>query len=130
MKLLVCGGRDYADRDHLRATLYFAAEEARKQGDPIVTVIQGAQRKVLEDGTIVGADWLAREWALDTGLSVQDFPANWRLHGNAAGPIRNQEMIDVGEPDCVIAFPGGRGTADMVRRARAAGIPTKLMKRR
>jgi hypothetical protein len=31
-------------------------------------------------------------------------------------------MIDQGRPDLVVAFPGGRGTADMVRRARAAGI--------
>jgi Lhr-like helicase len=31
-------------------------------------------------------------------------------------------MIDEGKPDLVIAFPGGRGTADMVGRARKAGI--------
>lgn len=128
MKLLVCGGRDFENRSYLRAALDFADECARAEGDPIEVVIQGAQRKEREDGTVVGADWLAREWALDNGLSVQDFPADWRKHGRAAGPIRNQQMIDIGEPDAVIAFPGGRGTADMVRRARAAGIPTKEMK--
>jgi hypothetical protein len=29
-------------------------------------------------------------------------------------------MLEYG-PDLVVAFPGGRGTADMVRRAKAAG---------
>jgi predicted Rossmann-fold nucleotide-binding protein len=32
-------------------------------------------------------------------------------------------MLAEGRPDAVIAFPGGKGTADMVRKARAAGLP-------
>ncbi len=47
--------------------------------------------------------------------------ADWRTHGRAAGPLRNQEMID--EADALAAFNGGRGTADCVRRAKAKGIP-------
>jgi hypothetical protein len=47
------------------------------------------------------------------------------MQGKAAGPIRNQRMIDEGKPDLVIAFPGGRGTADMVSRAKKAGIPVQ-----
>jgi ABC-type sugar transport system substrate-binding protein len=31
-------------------------------------------------------------------------------------------MLDEGKPDIVVAFPGGTGTADMVRRARKAGV--------
>jgi len=48
--------------------------------------------------------------------------ANWAELGRKAGPIRNQQMLDEGKPNLVVAFPGGRGTADIVRRARAAGI--------
>ena len=48
--------------------------------------------------------------------------ADWAKHGRKAGPIRNQRMIDEGRPDLVVAFPGGTGTADMVERARVAGI--------
>lgn len=44
---------------------------------------------------------------------------------NAAGPIRNQHMLDIGKPDVVLAFPGGRGTEDMIRRAEKAGVPVK-----
>ena len=31
-------------------------------------------------------------------------------------------MLDLFAPDGLIAFPGGSGTADMVARARAAGV--------
>jgi len=84
---------------------------------PITMLIHGAAR---------GADSLAASWAIDTGLAefgeVLAFPADWNKHGVAAGPVRNQEMLDVGKPDLVVAFAGGRGTEDMVRRAIKAGI--------
>jgi hypothetical protein len=34
----------------------------------------------------------------------------------------NQMMIDDHKPNLVVAFPGGRGTAYMVLKARSAGI--------
>jgi hypothetical protein len=37
------------------------------------------------------------------------------------GPLRNQEMLDAA-PDLVVAFPGGRRTADMVRRAKRVNV--------
>jgi len=52
----------------------------------------------------------------------QTFDAEWHRHGKRAGPIRNQRMLEEGQPDLIVAFPGGHGTADMVRRARQAGI--------
>lgn len=63
----------------------------------------------------------ARDWAIGAGIKATPFPAKWSTYGNAAGPIRNQEMVDT-KPDIVVAFPGGTGTADAVRRARSAGI--------
>ena len=41
---------------------------------------------------------------------------------NVHGHIRNQQMIDEGKPDLVVAFKGGTGTADMVRRAKKHNI--------
>jgi hypothetical protein len=76
----------------------------------------------LNHGTAPGADAHAANWALKNRVPIKAWKADWRQHGNAAGPIRNQQMIDEGKPDLVIAFPGGRGTADMVQRAKAAGI--------
>jgi len=50
--------------------------------------------------------------------------ADWETHGRAAGPIRNEKML-TWKPDLVVAFPGGVGTADLVRRAEAAGVPVQ-----
>lgn len=109
MKLLVCGGRDYEDRDAV-----FAALDRVHAKRPIETLGQGL--------CPTGADALAVEWARARGVRCIGFSANWREFGLADGPMRNQQMIDYGF-DGVVAFPGGRGTADLVRRARAAGVP-------
>jgi hypothetical protein len=50
-------------------------------------------------------------------VPVIEFPANWKVYGRAAGPIRNMKMLLEGKPDLVVAFPGGIGTADMVKKA-------------
>ena len=113
MRILVCGGRHFADRDLLARTL------APYKPDP---PIAASEHKIIHGGAS-GADRLAREWCEVFGVPYREFPAEWNRHGRRAGPVRNQRMIDEGRPDLVIAFPGGRGTADMVWRARAAGIP-------
>lgn len=73
-------------------------------------------------GNARGVDSDAREWAKLNKVLHAPFRADWDRHGKAAGPMRNQRMIDEGNPDGCIAFPGGKGTADMVTRARKAGL--------
>ena len=107
MRVLVCGGRNYSDK----ACLWYRLDSL---GPPEVSAIIS--------GMASGADSLAAEWAEKFGFPLHKFPADWNAHGKAAGPIRNQRMLDEGKPDLVLAFPGGRGTADMVRRAKSAGI--------
>lgn len=111
MRLLVCGGRDYTNVGTVWATL-----NAIHAATPIRLVIHGAAR---------GADTLAKKWALENHVMQTPVPADWDKHGKAAGAIRNQRMLDEYNPSHVLAFPGGRGTADMVRRARAAGLPVR-----
>lgn len=108
-RVLVCGGRDFNDQAFVFGVLDMLSEEL-----VINAVIQG--------DCPTGADHLARMWAISRNYHFDRFPADWRGYGKAAGPIRNQRMIDEGRPTKVITFPGGRGTADMVRRARAAGV--------
>ncbi|AWL03387.1 DUF2493 domain-containing protein [Massilia oculi] len=108
MKLLVCGGRDFKNVSRVRHVLH--AIHAKRA----VTL--------LIEGGAAGADRLAREWAVENGIPVQTFQADWKAHGKAAGPIRNGRMINEGKPDGVCAFPGGRGTANMVEQALEAGI--------
>ena len=114
MRVLVCGGRDYADTDTEQAAeIYFAIRDIHEK-TPITALIQGGSR---------GADQCAADLAKELGIKVVTVPADWNKHGKAAGPIRNQRMIDDFKPDLVLAFPGGRGTADMVARAKTAGLP-------
>ena len=108
MKLLVCGGRDFNDPAAVERVLTLIHE---KHG--IDTLIHGAA---------TGADNLASEWATRNNIYQDAFRANWGAHGKAAGPIRNKDMLNHGKPDAVVAFPGGRGTSDMVRRAKKAGV--------
>lgn len=108
MRILVCGGRNFRNSEMLGAWLGGVCNRHR-----ISAIIQGGAS---------GADELARLYAEWRSIPVETYEADWKLHGRAAGPIRNQRMLDQGKPDLVIAFPGGSGTADMVRKARAAGI--------
>lgn len=107
-RVLVCGGRNFNDTQFVSRTLsrIHAAE-------PIERIIHGGAS---------GADRLAGMWAALRAVPVDVFPAEWAKHGRAAGPIRNETMLRVGKPDLIVAFPGGWGTADMVRRAELAGV--------
>lgn len=107
MRVLVCGGRHYADTDMVREVLSFL--ELRPGVDVIV------------HGDATGTDALAKRWAWAVEVKEEAHPADWRKHGRAAGPIRNEEMLKTGI-DLVVAFPGGRGTEDMVRRARRVNV--------
>lgn len=108
MRILVCGGRDYRDRNAV-----FRALDALHRKRGISAIIQGGAD---------GADYLAWQWADERCVRYETFNADWKTHRKAAGPIRNQQMIDEGKPDGVVAFPGGSGTADMIARAERAGL--------
>lgn len=108
MKVGVCGGRRYCNRQQVWDTLD-RIHKARK----ITLLVQGGAP---------GADAHAVAWANERGVSLVTFHANWRGHGKAAGPRRNASMIKLMPMDLLVAFPGGTGTADCVRRAEDAGI--------
>jgi hypothetical protein len=108
-RVVVCGGRDGN-----RVGLVDYALSVVRRAYGVACIIEGGA---------TGYDRLCRRWAREVGVSVETYEADWNGQGRAAGPKRNQRMIDEGKPDMGVSFPGGRGTADMVRRLRAAGIP-------
>ena len=114
MVVLVCGSRFYSD--YARVYQYLKSLEWVSQ------VVAGGCR---------GADALAVRAAKACGYPFREFPADWRKFGKAAGPIRNQRMLDEGKPDLVLAFhenpDESKGTKDMIRRARRQGIPVRLI---
>lgn len=109
MKVLVCGGRDYQNVHAVNLALHALHEQHR-----ITAIVEGGAN---------GADHWARRWAESNGIHLTTVHADWKAHGRAAGPMRNALMLAEHRPDVVVAFPGGAGTADMVRRAKADGIP-------
>jgi hypothetical protein len=108
MKLLVCGGRDFKNWTYLKEYL-----DGFHFKQPISEIIHGAAP---------GADSLAGNWALLNHIPVRRFAAQWDRFGKHAGPIRNQQMLNEAQPDVVIAFPGGPGTANMKFLARKSNI--------
>jgi predicted Rossmann-fold nucleotide-binding protein len=109
MRVLVCGGRDYKNRGQV-----FAALDRLMAKHGALTIIEGGA---------VGADTFAGEWiCMQRSCQLVTEHATWEKYGKPAGPIRNQKMIDDHKPNLVIAFPGGRGTADMVFKAQGAGV--------
>lgn len=125
MKLLVCGGRDYADRDLLYSTLDAAVQYAR-----CTEIICGYDP---DNPRYQGADQMAFEWAIWADFPCRHFPANWKKHRRAAGPIRNSEMA-ADKPDECVAFPRangewGTGTLDMIGKAARAGATVHRVER-
>lgn len=114
MRVLVCGGRDFYD--------WIMLEDFFEGFDRTLDI------EMIIQGEASGADKLAKQWAKYQGVETMDFPAIWRnvlANGKFnpnAGPERNQKMLDEGKPDLVVAFSGGKGTANMVKLAQAAGI--------
>ena len=108
-RILVCGGRDFDDWDLMCSVL-----DGISRNNPVDLIIHGGAK---------GADSMAGRWAEFRGVSQVIFPANWKGEKKSAGPIRNARMISVAEPDGVVAFPGGKGTVNMIKQAVAADIP-------
>jgi len=122
MKVLVCG-----------------AAPRRRTGDPGWTNRAAIRRELIKlpplttiiEGEAEGADLLARDVAEELRFPVEPYPAEWKRYGRAAGPIRNRQMLDEGQPDLVLAFhaniAASTGTADMLGQAKKRGIPTRLL---
>lgn len=76
-------------------------------------------------GDAAGADMNAVKWASIENVRHKIFVADWKKHNKAAGPLRNALMLDtalkenggISDGLILIAFPGGRGTANCVAQA-------------
>jgi len=124
-KVLVCGGRDYSNKDRLYGVLeniYRKAIDEEKY-EQVVFIHGGAK----------GADSLVNKYCRERmtsndpyyyNMDVEKYPADWKSHGKSAGPIRNRQMLNEGKPNIVFCFQGGKGTAHMRKIAKEANIPT------
>lgn len=116
MRIIVCGGRDFNNIAFIWSRL-----DRIHAATPIAELLTGGANFKKE----IGVDYQANEWA-KTKPNIRRYvsEADWDKYGDAAGPIRNAHML-TWKPDKVIAFEGGRGTANMKRLAREAGVPVE-----
>jgi len=108
-RVLVTGGRDYGNWQRVTAVL----DELYRR-HKITHLIEGEAR---------GADRMAKLWAISRYVELVDMKADWTGHGMSAGSRRNVQMIVRGSPDVVVAFPGDRGTRNMILQTKRFGIP-------
>lgn len=101
---IVCGGRDYSDKERLRG------------------VLDSLGPGLIIHGAYGGADTLAQRYGDFFKVHCASVRALWEHYGRRGGPIRNSAMLLL-RPDLVVAFPGGSGTADMASKAERKGIP-------
>jgi hypothetical protein len=103
MKLAIVGSRDY----HNYITIKSAVDQIRKHVEVTEIVSGGAP----------GVDALAKRYAEEEKIKYVEFPADWKSYGKAAGPMRNQQIVDY--CDKVVAFPADHspGTNDTIKRA-------------
>jgi hypothetical protein len=122
MVILVCGDRNWNAPELIVMKLIEIQDEPRHMDEGLYLI----------HGDCRGADKQAAMIAEDLHWTVYAVPAEWEKYGRAAGPKRNQKMIDEYRPSRVIAFHDdiehSKGTKDMVARAKKAGIPVEVMK--
>ena len=114
MKYIVAGGRDFRDSNRLNMVL-----EMFIRHFDMTTIISGMAR---------GADSLAAKFAetFDYCVSLEEFPADWKMYSTNAGHVRNQQMAQAG--DGLIAFWDGRsrGTKDMIEKATRSNLEVHI----
>jgi hypothetical protein len=115
VSVIVCGGRDYADKEELDNALSFLW-----LCYPKLHLIAGGAR---------GADRLAARWAHENGVDCEEVEADWETYGKRAGVLRNTAMLArllrrqaTGQRVMVLAFRGGKGTANMCEQAVNANV--------
>lgn len=116
MRILITGSRNHTDVQLIENAIQTHTLDQQRED---ITIVSG--------GCPTGADRIAEEYARRQGFPLEIHHAAWAKHGRAAGPIRNQEMVNAGA-DVVLAFPFGesRGTWGCIRAAQAAGLTVNI----
>lgn len=108
MIVLVTGGRDYKNQREL-----FSVLDRLHAERGFTFLVHGDAR---------GADQMAHRWAKQRGVQPVAMEALWDVEGDAAGTKRNARMLAFAKPELIVAFSGGRGTANMIRIGFKAGV--------
>lgn len=116
-KLIVAGGRDFNDAEHLSRVLFAMADV--EFADYAVSIVSGMAR---------GADALGYQFAKTNHVKAYEFPAHWDKYGKRAGFMRNAEMGKMA--DGLLAFWDGksRGTNHMINFMKSLNKPVTIIR--
>lgn len=105
-RVIIAGCRDFDDYELLKEKCDYFLQDEKKEDVVIIS------------GHASGADALGERYAQERGFQLETFPADWKAHGRAAGPIRNARMASAA--NALIAFWDGksRGTKNMIETAK------------
>lgn len=106
MLVIIAGSRHFHDQD-------VVDQAVKDSGFDITCVVSGVAK---------GVDILGELWAQAQGICIRSFPADWKEHGRAAGPIRNKEMARVADALIALPCPCSRGTRSMIKLAERYGL--------
>lgn len=115
MNIIVAGGR----------TERLTPPRAQALADLLWHIQPSDGRLTLLLGGARGIDSDVQAWSNPMGYPYRLYLPDWGSYGRAAGPLRNARMV--ADADALIAFPGGRGTANVIQQARDKGIRVYLM---
>ena len=119
LRLVVTGSREYREKREV-----FRVLDAIHARWPVRLLGEGGCRRYDKDRNLrpVSADLYAHWWCEYRGVTCLTVFARWAAEGRAAGPRRNERMLDLVNPHIVVAFPGGDGTRNIVQVAVNAGF--------
>ena len=129
LRIIVAGGRDFRDYDLLEETL---SKYLENMNNP--DIVGNLSQIKFISGCCKGADILGEQFACRYEYDVIRFPANWDKYGNAAGPIRNEQMakyaVAYGNKGVLVAFWDGksRGTKSMIGLAKKYGLEVHVVR--
>lgn len=107
MKVIIAGTRTITDRSMV--------EQAIRDSNFLITEVVC--------GSAPGVDTIGFDWAWENGIPVKSFPADWRKHGKAAGPIRNKAMSEYADALILVWDGKSRGSENMLLHAQQRGLP-------
>ena len=106
MKTIIAGSRTVTDFNLVTRAI-------KASGFEITEVVSGSAR---------GVDRMGERFAMEAKLPLSLFPAEWDVHGKAAGPIRNKKMGDYADALIAIRVNMSKGTSHMIEYATAKGL--------
>lgn len=115
-RVIIAGCRNFSNYELLKEKCDYLLQNQKKENVVIVS------------GHASGADSLGERYAKERGFKLETYPADWKDHGRAAGPIRNAQMANIA--NALIAFWDGksRGTKNMIETATKRGLQVAVVR--